>query len=126
MNKCAYFLLIIVSYIFQPLEVQAKDFTQVSSLKVTTLSTMLASRGIGEWGYAALIEVDGKKILLDTGNRPETVLQNAKDLDVDLSDVEDVILSHNHGDHIGGLIYLPTNNNNNNNQDTQDCLMKIP
>lgn len=76
---------------------------QVNELKVTTLSTMLANRGIGEWGYAALIEVDGRKILFDTGNRPETVLQNAKDLRIDLSDVEDVILSHNHGDHTGGL-----------------------
>ncbi|GAA5131354.1 MBL fold metallo-hydrolase [Thalassotalea piscium] len=76
---------------------------QVEQLKVTTLSTMLANRGIGEWGYAALIEVDGRKILFDTGNRPQTVLQNVKDLNVDLSDVEDVILSHNHGDHTGGL-----------------------
>lgn len=82
----------------------AKDNAhKVGQLKVTTLSTMLASRGIGEWGYSALIEVDGRKILFDTGNRPETVLQNAKDLRIDLSDVEDVILSHNHGDHTGGL-----------------------
>ena len=79
---------------------------QVKSLKITTLSTMLANRGIGEWGYSALVEVDGKKILFDTGNRPETVLNNAKDLRIDLSDVEDVILSHNHGDHTGGLTTL--------------------
>jgi 7,8-dihydropterin-6-yl-methyl-4-(beta-D-ribofuranosyl)aminobenzene 5'-phosphate synthase len=76
---------------------------KVRQLKITTLSTMLANRGIGEWGYSALIEVDGRKILFDTGNRPETVLQNANDLGIELSDVEDVILSHNHGDHTGGL-----------------------
>lgn len=68
-----------------------KQYHTVEQLKVTTLSTMLASRGIGEWGYAALIEVDNKKILFDTGNRPDTVLQNAKDLKIDLSEVEDVI-----------------------------------
>ncbi|MGB5508611.1 MBL fold metallo-hydrolase, partial [Robiginitalea sp.] len=79
----------------------------VSTLKVTTLSTMLANtKGIGEWGYAALIEVDGKKILFDTGARPETVLNNARELGVDLSDVEDVFLSHNHWDHTGGLLTL--------------------
>ena len=88
-------------------EVELADQShKVSSLKVTTLSTMLASKGIGEWGYAALIEVDNRRILFDTGNRPETVLQNAKELGIDLSDVEDVILSHNHGDHTGGLVYL--------------------
>ena len=79
----------------------------VSQLKVTTLSTMLVNgKGVGEWGYSALIEVDGKKILFDTGSRPETVLNNAKELGIDLSDVEDVFLSHNHWDHTGGLLTL--------------------
>ncbi|SIO02160.1 7,8-dihydropterin-6-yl-methyl-4-(beta-D-ribofuranosyl)aminobenzene 5'-phosphate synthase [Algoriphagus halophilus] len=79
----------------------------VSQLKVTTLSTMLVNlKGVGEWGYSALIEVDGKKILFDTGAKPETVLQNAREMDIDLSDVEDVLLSHNHWDHIGGLLTL--------------------
>ena len=79
----------------------------VSNLKITTLSTMLVNgKGIGEWGYSALIEVDGRKILFDTGSRPETVLVNARELDIDLSDVEDVFLSHNHWDHIGGLLTL--------------------
>ena len=79
----------------------------VSQLKVTTLSTMLVNgKGVGEWGYSALIEVDGKKILFDTGSRPETVLNNARELGIDLSDVEDVFLSHNHYDHTGGLLTL--------------------
>ena len=106
MNKFALLPVFLASFIFHIQTVHAQEFTQVASLKVTTLSTMLASRGIGEWGYSALIEVDGKKILFDTGNRPETVLQNARDLGIDLSEVEDVILSHNHGDHTGGLITL--------------------
>ena len=84
----------------------SKESTTVTSLKITTLSTMLADKGIGEWGYSALVEVDGKKILFDTGQRPETVLQNAKDLGIDLADVEDVFLSHYHGDHTGGLLTL--------------------
>ncbi|CAM2069812.1 MBL fold metallo-hydrolase [Sulfidibacter corallicola] len=79
---------------------------KVSSLKVTCLSTMLADRGIGEWGYAALVEVDGQKILFDTGNRPDTVLKNAETLGVDLTDVTHVFLSHNHRDHAGGLVAL--------------------
>lgn len=82
------------------------ELPQVSKLKITTLSTMLANRGIGEWGFAALVEFDGKKILFDTGYRPETVLQNAEELGIDLSEVEDVFISHNHGDHTGGLLRL--------------------
>jgi 7,8-dihydropterin-6-yl-methyl-4-(beta-D-ribofuranosyl)aminobenzene 5'-phosphate synthase len=79
---------------------------RVAALKITTLSTMLADEGIGEWGYAALVEADGKRILFDTGARPRTVLDNARELGIDLSSVEDVVLSHNHGDHTGGLVTL--------------------
>jgi hypothetical protein len=44
---------------------------KVRELKVTILSTMLAdSRGLGEWGFAALVEADGYSILYDTGYRP--------------------------------------------------------
>ncbi len=63
---------------------------------------MLADDGIGEWGFSALVESDGHKILFDTGARPNTVLENAKELKIDLSDVQDVILSHFHDDHTTG------------------------
>jgi 7,8-dihydropterin-6-yl-methyl-4-(beta-D-ribofuranosyl)aminobenzene 5'-phosphate synthase len=79
---------------------------RVGELKITVLSTMLADEGIGEWGYAALVEVDGKRILFDTGARPQTVLNNARELNVDLASVEDVVLSHSHDDHTGGLVTL--------------------
>ena len=79
---------------------------QVKTLKVTILSTMLADQGIGEWGFAALVEGDGHRILVDTGAHPTTVLSNAKDLGIDLSNVQEVVLTHNHHDHTGGLITL--------------------
>ncbi len=101
---CVLLMMVCMSVFANPKK--SADWQRVTKLKITTLSTMLASRGIGEWGYSAVIEVDGNKILFDTGNRPQTVLQNAKDLGIDLSDVKDVILSHNHGDHTGGLVTL--------------------
>jgi 7,8-dihydropterin-6-yl-methyl-4-(beta-D-ribofuranosyl)aminobenzene 5'-phosphate synthase len=80
--------------------------TKAQDVKITVLSTMLADQGIGEWGFAAFVEVDGYRLLFDTGARPETVLRNAEELKVDLSGVTDVLLSHNHGDHTGGLVRL--------------------
>jgi 7,8-dihydropterin-6-yl-methyl-4-(beta-D-ribofuranosyl)aminobenzene 5'-phosphate synthase len=79
---------------------------EVHSLKITILSTMLADDGIGEWGFAALVEADGRKILFDTGARPTTVIENARELKVDLNGVQDVILSHYHDDHTTGLMTL--------------------
>lgn len=59
-----------------------------------------------DWGYSALIECAGKRILFDTGNNPEILEQNAKAKGVDLSKLDFVVLSHRHGDHMGGLSYL--------------------
>jgi 7,8-dihydropterin-6-yl-methyl-4-(beta-D-ribofuranosyl)aminobenzene 5'-phosphate synthase len=80
---------------------------QVRSLRVTVLSTMLTDfHGVGEWGFAALVEVDGRRLLFDTGARPQTVLENARELGLDLSGVTDLVVSHHHWDHTGGLIAL--------------------
>src|SRR6202451_3167496 len=81
---------------------------QVHALKVTLLSTMLvgSATGMGEWGFSALVEADGHRILLDTGAHADTVLQNAHDLNIDLSDVKEVVLTHNHWDHVSGLMTL--------------------
>jgi 7,8-dihydropterin-6-yl-methyl-4-(beta-D-ribofuranosyl)aminobenzene 5'-phosphate synthase len=59
-----------------------------------------------DWGYAALVEYDGKRILFDTGNNPDVLAQNAKAKGVDLSKLDFVVMSHRHGDHMGGLTYL--------------------
>jgi 7,8-dihydropterin-6-yl-methyl-4-(beta-D-ribofuranosyl)aminobenzene 5'-phosphate synthase len=88
---------------------QPKPATLVSALKITVLSANLsgnAGAGIGEWGFSALLEADGRRLLLDTGARPETVLHNAEELKIDLSTVTDLVISHNHADHVGGLLTL--------------------
>jgi 7,8-dihydropterin-6-yl-methyl-4-(beta-D-ribofuranosyl)aminobenzene 5'-phosphate synthase len=80
---------------------------RVRSLEVRILSTMLADDdGFGEWGFAALVVADGHRILFDTGAHPDTVLRNARELKIDLSNVPDVILSHHHIDHTAGLVTL--------------------
>lgn len=81
---------------------------QLQAVKVTILSTMLADEGIGEWGFSALVETGDRRILVDTGARPQTVLQNARELHVDLASVQEVVLTHNHDDHVGGLMTLRT------------------
>ena len=81
---------------------------QIHSLKITVLSTMLVGEptAFGEWGFSALVEADGHRILLDTGAHPDTVSINARNLKVDLSGIREVILTHNHGDHVAGLLTL--------------------
>ena len=59
-----------------------------------------------DWGYAAFIEYGGKRIMFDTGNNGDMLAQNAKAKGIDLSNLDFVVMSHRHGDHMGGMAYL--------------------
>jgi 7,8-dihydropterin-6-yl-methyl-4-(beta-D-ribofuranosyl)aminobenzene 5'-phosphate synthase len=80
--------------------------SRVRAVTITILSTNLTEEGRGEWGFAALVEADGHKIILDTGAHPDTVLNNAREMKIDLSGISQVVLSHSDDDHTGGLLNL--------------------
>jgi len=64
-----------------------------------------------DWGFAALIEAHGKRILFDTGGNGEILLNNIKTLQIDPKSISDVFISHCHFDHIGGLSHFLNENN---------------
>jgi len=59
-----------------------------------------------DWGFGALVEYGGKRILFDTGNNSQIFEHNVKAAGVDLRKLDFVVMSHRHGDHMGGLAYL--------------------
>ena len=59
-----------------------------------------------DWGFAALVDYGGKRILFDTGNNAQIFEHNVKAAGVDLKKLDFVVMSHRHGDHMGGLAYL--------------------
>jgi 7,8-dihydropterin-6-yl-methyl-4-(beta-D-ribofuranosyl)aminobenzene 5'-phosphate synthase len=59
-----------------------------------------------DWGFAALVEYGGKRILFDTGNNANVFARNVRALGVDLRRLDFVVISHRHGDHTSGLNYL--------------------
>ncbi len=56
-----------------------------------------------EWGFSCLVSGFEKEILFDTGADANIFLGNVAALNVDLTAVDIHIISHFHGDHIGGL-----------------------
>ena len=56
-----------------------------------------------DWGFAALIEIEGTIILFDTGANGPTLLGNIDKLGLKPEGVDAVVLSHYHGDHTEGL-----------------------
>ncbi len=95
------------SMLLLPTALQAKD-------RVTILYDAFSdSKEIGkDWGFSALVEHDGKRILFDTGNNAATFEHNVKAIGVDLSKLDFVVISHRHTDHTTGLKYLLSVNPN--------------
>lgn len=56
-----------------------------------------------DWGFATLVEYGGRRILFDTGNDAAIFARNVKQLGVDLTRLDAVVISHRHGDHTTGL-----------------------
>jgi 7,8-dihydropterin-6-yl-methyl-4-(beta-D-ribofuranosyl)aminobenzene 5'-phosphate synthase len=59
-----------------------------------------------DWGFSALVEHNGKRILFDTGNNAAIFEHNVKALGVDLTQLDFVVISHRHADHTTGLKYV--------------------
>lgn len=82
--------------------------TDTPAIKITIVydNTTFDERLTPEWGFAAWIEVGSQVILFDTGADGPTLLSNMALLGLDPRHIDMIVLSHEHGDHIGGLLDL--------------------
>ena len=71
-------------------------------IKTLVENTSISKDFDSEHGLSLFIETNGRKILFDVG-ASELFLKNAKKLNVNISDVDYLIISHGHCDHGGGL-----------------------
>lgn len=87
-------------------------FPGMAQNHVTILNDAFGSRaGLEQdWGYSALIEFEGKRILFDTGDNIEVFRRNVEALHVDLTRLDMVIVTHAHGDHTSGMRYVLAKN----------------
>jgi 7,8-dihydropterin-6-yl-methyl-4-(beta-D-ribofuranosyl)aminobenzene 5'-phosphate synthase len=75
---------------------------------------MISKSPIAEHGFSALLEISyvhenttrSNKFLFDTGVSKDGIVYNSDVLGVNLRDIETIVLSHGHFDHISGLISI--------------------
>jgi 7,8-dihydropterin-6-yl-methyl-4-(beta-D-ribofuranosyl)aminobenzene 5'-phosphate synthase len=70
------------------------------------------SRLTAAWGFSCLVRLPQHVILFDTGGDGAVLLQNMATLKIDPEEVDVVVLSHVHGDHLGGLASFLEHNSN--------------
>ena len=83
-------------------------------MKITILvenNTRIDKYLLSEPALSLFIETENKKILFDTGYS-DVFIKNAKTLDIDLNQITDIVLSHGHDDHTGGLRFFNPQNKN--------------
>lgn len=73
-------------------------------MKLTVVYDNEARTGLRSgWGFSCLVEVPGHRILFDTGWDGHLLLDNMRKLSISPADIDTLVLSHQHWDHIGGL-----------------------
>lgn len=55
------------------------------------------------WGFGCVIRTPTQDILFDTGGDSSILLSNMEKMNIDPKDIDIVVISHIHGDHVGGL-----------------------
>lgn len=56
-----------------------------------------------DWGFSALVDFRGQRILFDQGAKPELFQQNLKTLGIDASSIQKTLISHQHPNHSGAM-----------------------
>ncbi len=74
-------------------------------MKITIIYDNEARREdlVADWGFSCLVEAHRRRILFDTGTKGRILLDNMRKLGIDPSSIQEVVISHDHGDHMGGL-----------------------
>lgn len=57
-----------------------------------------------DWGFACLVEGLDKIILFDAGRFDDTFMSNMSKLKIDPHQIDELFISHDHPDHIGGVM----------------------
>jgi len=116
---------ILIVYSFFLLNLFSSDLTfnqqKINEITFTVIYDNYSSseQCAGDWGFSCLIQGLEKTILFDTGTKPEIFRKNLESLSINIEDIDLIVISHNHGDHTGGLpvilekrtdlpLYLPT------------------
>ncbi|MCD6117554.1 MBL fold metallo-hydrolase [bacterium] len=101
-------LLISNTFVFSAPETEKPGITLISVYDNYQLKPELRTA----WGFSTIIKTSKEIILFDTGGDSKILLFNMQKMGIDAKSINKIVISHIHGDHVGGLAdFLEKNNN---------------
>jgi 7,8-dihydropterin-6-yl-methyl-4-(beta-D-ribofuranosyl)aminobenzene 5'-phosphate synthase len=61
---------------------------------------------VNGWGFSCLVETGSRNILFDTGWDGNVLLHNIEKWGIIKEDIDTIVISHEHWDHMGGLTHI--------------------
>ena len=87
----------------------------INSVEFVRITVVIDNNANGSlkapWGVSMLVETPYNKILFDTGPNKYDLEANAQSLGVSIDDIDFIVISHEHGDHVDGLGYYDNRTN---------------
>ena len=59
-----------------------------------------------DWGFAAVVTLNGHRVLFDSGANPDLFVENLRKMDVRPDSIQAAVISHIHPDHRSGIYKL--------------------
>ncbi len=109
-------ILLILFFIRQP-KIEEEKMINITNTTNITLITIYDNYQYDPelktgWGFGCVVKTKDKTLLFDTGSDSETLLDNMKKMKIKAEEIDIIVLSHIHGDHVGGLSgFLEKNSN---------------
>jgi 7,8-dihydropterin-6-yl-methyl-4-(beta-D-ribofuranosyl)aminobenzene 5'-phosphate synthase len=106
--------LILLAPVYFASAAEKSSGNQKQNISITILyDNYIFTKGFrSDWGFSCLLTGTEKTILFDTGTKGELLLENIEKLNINPKDIEIIVISHNHGDHTGGLLAFLGKNSN--------------
>lgn len=77
---------------------------QEAEIRIVYDNTSARASMPADWGFSALVVKDGRKVLFDTGTKPDLFIANLSKLGVKAAEIEKTVISHEHPDRRDGVL----------------------
>jgi 7,8-dihydropterin-6-yl-methyl-4-(beta-D-ribofuranosyl)aminobenzene 5'-phosphate synthase len=91
------------------------SINSINSVEYVRITVLIDNNPYGSynapWGVSMLVETPQNKIIFDAGPNKDDLEANAISMGVDIDDIDFIIISHEHWDHVDGLNYFNNDSN---------------